>query len=306
MSLADLHSWLLEEGIRDDLDAITRLTVRIELDNLMADPSVQSAAAIDWPRLILAGSILARSEQRTDQEAALRIATAAICLTDDQALKDAGAVLLGKLSNFRAIELATDRDLLAADLDGRLGVALRLETQRREMDRSILVQSSGIWLQVNDFQQRFWTNAAGERWLSASAPTASGKTFLVLQWLIDQVIAGEARVAVYLAPTRALVSEIETNLKALLGKPELIEVSSLPLPDKYKAARTGGARVILVFTQERLHLLANALGDALSIDLLIVDEAHKIGDNQRGVILQDAIERATRVNPKLKPESVFA
>lgn len=300
MSLADLHSWLLEEGIRDDLDAITRLTVRIELDNLMADPTVQSAAAIDWPRLILAGSILARSEQRTDQEAALRIATAAICLTDSQALKDAGAVLLGKLSNFRAIELATDRDLLAADLDGRLGVALRLETQRREMDRSILVQSSGIWLQVNDFQQRFWTNAAGERWLSASAPTASGKTFLVLQWLIDQVIAGEARVAVYLAPTRALVSEIETNLKALLGKPELIEVSSIPLPDKYKAARTGGARVILVFTQERLHLLANALGDALSIDLLIVDEAHKIGDNQRGVILQDAIERATRVNPKLK------
>ena len=300
MSLADLQSWLLQEGIREDLDAITRLTVRMELDNLATDPSVQSAAVIDWPRLLLAGSILARSEQRTDQEAALRIATAAISLTNNQAFKDAGAVLLGKLSNFRAIELATNRDLLAADLDGRLGVALRLETQRREIDRSILVHSSGVWLQVNDFQQRFWANAAGDCWLSASAPTASGKTFLVLQWLIDQVSTGEIRVAVYLAPTRALVSEIETNLKGLLGKTELIDVSSLPLPDKYKAARAGGARVILVFTQERLHLLANALGDALSIDLLIVDEAHKIGDNQRGVILQDAIERATRANPKLK------
>jgi superfamily II DNA/RNA helicase len=300
MSLADLQSWLLQEGIREDLDAITRLTVRMELDNLATDPSVQSAAVIDWPRLLLAGSILARSEQRTDQEAALRIATAAISLMNNQAFKDAGAVLLGKLSNFRAIELATNRDLLAADLDGRLGVALRLETQRREIDRSILVHSSGVWLQVNDFQQRFWANAAGDCWLSASAPTASGKTFLVLQWLIDQVSTGEIRVAVYLAPTRALVSEIETNLKGLLGKTELIDVSSLPLPDKYKAARAGGARVILVFTQERLHLLANALGDALSIDLLIVDEAHKIGDNQRGVILQDAIERATRANPKLK------
>ncbi|KCV28146.1 helicase C-terminal domain protein, partial [Bordetella bronchiseptica 00-P-2730] len=177
---------------------------------------------------------------------------------------------------------------------------MRLEAQRREMDRSILVQSSGAWLQVNDFQQRFWSNAGGERWLSASAPTASGKTFLVLQWLIDQVIAREARVAVYLAPTRALVSEIETSLKRLLGNTEEIEVSSLPLPDKYRAARAGGARVILVFTQERLHFLANVLSDVLSIDLLIVDEAHKIGDNQRGVILQDAIERATRANPKLK------
>jgi len=58
--------------------------------------------------------------------------------------------------------------------------------------------------------------------------------------------------------------------------------------------------VIFVFTQERLHLLANVLGDELLIDLLIVDEAHKIGDNQRGVILQDAIERVSRANPKLK------
>ncbi len=300
MSLADLQSWLLKEGVRDDLDSITLLTVRKELDNLIPDASDLSTASIDWSRLLLAGSILARSEQRVDQEAALRIATAAVCLAEDWALKDAGAVLMGKLSNFRAITLAMDRKLVAADLNGRLGVALRLEAQRREMDRSILVQSSGSWLQVNDFQQRFWTNSVGERWLSASAPTASGKTFLVLQWLIDQVVAGEACVAVYLAPTRALVSEIETNLKSMLGNSGLIEVSSLPLPAKYRAARTGGARVILVFTQERMHLLANVLGNELSIDLLIVDEAHKIGDNQRGVILQDAIERATRGNPKLK------
>lgn len=300
MSLATLQSWLLEDGVREDLSAITLLTVRNELDNLALDSSAPSASVIDWPRLLLAGSILARSGQRVDQEAALRIATAAISLTEDQAYKDAGAVLLGKLSNFRAIALAVERGLVAPGLDGRLGVALRLEAQRREMDRSILVQSSGAWLQVNDFQQRFWTSATGDRWLSASAPTASGKTFLVLQWLIDQVITGETRVAVYLAPTRALVSEIETSLTELLSDTELVVVSSLPLPDKYKAARAGGARLILVFTQERLHLLANILNNSFSIDLLIVDEAHKIGDNQRGVILQDAVERATRANPKLK------
>ena len=168
------------------------------------------------------------------------------------------------------------------------------------MEQAVLVESSGRWLQVNDFQQRLWERAAASGWISASAPTASGKTFLVLQWLIDQMHDGGRRVAVYLAPTRALVSEIETNLELLLGKPGAIQVSSLPLTEKYDTARAGGSPLILVFTQERLHLLANALGDALSIDLLVVDEAHKIGDNQRGVILQDAIERATRVNPKLK------
>lgn len=300
MSLTDLQSWLMDEGIRDDLAMLSRRTVMTEIDNLVAEPDAAPAAEIDWPRLLLAGSILARSDRRTYQEAALRIATGAVSLANNHSIKDAGAVLFGKLSNFRAVALANDRELLAADLDGRLGMALRIEAQRRQMDQAVLVESSGRWLQVNQFQQRFWSNAGDHRWLSASAPTASGKTFLVLQWLIDHMRSSDVRIAVYLAPTRALVSEIESNLLSHLGKDSGVEVSSLPLREKYDAARVGGAGLILVFTQERLHLLANILGGAFTIDMLIVDEAHKIGDNQRGIILQDAIERASRANPVLK------
>jgi len=299
MSLFDLQVWLMQKGIREDLDLVTRLTVRDELDNLIPE-SAGSHESVSWSQLLLAGSILARSENRTYQEAALRIGTAAIVLSTSKEYKDAGAVLLGKLSNFRAIALASKRGLLDSNLEGRLGVALRIEAQRREMDSSILLQSNGSWLQVNDFQQEFWVSASKASWLSASAPTASGKTFLVLQWLIDQLYSKETRVAVYLAPTRALVSEIESNLSDLLGDSEQVAVSSLPLRDKYEVALSGGARIVLVFTQERLHLLANILENRFSVDLLIVDEAHKIGDNQRGVILQDAIERLMRINPKLK------
>src|SRR3990167_44813 len=184
MSLENLQKWLVEEGIRKDLDVITRMTVRSELDNFEVELPATSdeSKLIDWHRLLLAGSILARSKLRSDQEAALRIATAAISLTSENTLKDAGAVLLGKLSNFRAVLLATDRNLVDADLDSRLGIGLRLEAQHRELSSSVLVQSSGSWIQVNDFQQRFWGSGACEGWLSASAATASGKTFLVLQW----------------------------------------------------------------------------------------------------------------------------
>ena len=299
MSLDDLTSWLLKEGINVEVDALTRRTVRTELDNLVEDPE-GDAAPIDWSRLLFAGSILARSKERAHQEAALRIATGAVTLGNSQPVNDAGAVLLGKLSNFRAVALANERNLLEYDLEGRLGLALRMEVQRRQIEQSVLVESSGRWIQVNDFQQRFWENANSHSWLSASAPTASGKTFLVLQWLIDHMRSESTKVAVYLAPTRALVSEIESNLAALLGKAGDMEVSSLPLREKYGAATAGGKKLILVFTQERLHLLANVLGKDVNVDLLIVDEAHKIGDNQRGVILQDAIERVERANSALK------
>lgn len=290
----------MDIGIRQDLIILTQRTIKTEIDNLAADPDVAPGTSVDWSRLMLAGSILARSDVRAHQEAVLRIATGAVSLSDSQSIKDAGAVLFGKLSNFRAVALATDRKLLVDDLDGRLGMALRMEVQRRQMDQAVLLEANGRWLQVNEFQRRFWINAVGHEWLSASAPTSSGKTFLVLQWLLDQMRTSNARIAVYLAPTRALVSEIETTLLSFLGKDRGIEVSSLPLREKFDALRSSGGRLILVFTQERLHLFANTLGSAFTIDMLIVDEAHKIGDNRRGVILQDAIERASRANQALK------
>lgn len=298
MSLEELATWLMDEGVKDDVETLTRLIVRTELDNLAPEPT--EATPIDWNRVLFAGSILARSAYRQHQEAALRIATGAVTMADIQPAKDAGAVLLDKLTNFRAVALANDRKLLKSDLEGRLGFGLRMEAQRRKLEHSVLIESSGRWLQVNDFQQRFWDSATLNNWLSASAPTASGKTFLVLQWLLNHMRSAETRVSIYLAPTRALVSEIEANLAQLLGKTAEIEVSSLPLPERYAAAHSGGKKLILVFTQERLHLLANALGEDIHVDLLIVDEAHKIGDNQRGVILQDAIERLERSNDDLK------
>jgi DEAD/DEAH box helicase/Helicase conserved C-terminal domain len=301
MSPSELQSWLVEEGLSEELDGLTRLTVRSALDNL-AELSAddQIGPPPDWPRLLLAGSILGRSSERRHQEAALRIATAAVTLSSTSTVRDAAAVLLGKLSNFRAIVLAENRGLLSIGLEGRLGMTLRIEAQRRQMEQAVLVESSGNWLPVNEFQQRFWIGADELGWLSASAPTASGKTFVVLQWLLDRMRSTNYKVAVFLAPTRALVSEIEANLQALIGKSSDIDVSSLPLRGKYDSAIGGGSKLILVFTQERMHLLSNVLGDAAGIDLLIVDEAHKIGDNQRGVILQDAIERASRANPTLK------
>ncbi len=111
---------------------------------------------------------------RPEQETALRIATAAVTMDNTQPVKDAGAVLFDKLSNFRAVGLAHDRELLVSGLDARLGMALRMEMQRRQMDHSVLVESSGRWLPVNDFQKRFWNDANNHTWLSASAPHGLG------------------------------------------------------------------------------------------------------------------------------------
>lgn len=298
----ELFDWLTSEAIKADITRLTQLTVAYEIDNLTENFVCEDLQSeFDWERLLLAGSILARSTERKHQEVALRIATASVTLDTKLTVRDAGAVLFEKLSNHRSADLAEERGMVSPERDSRFGVSMRLEANRRQFEDSVLVESNGTWLNVNDFQREFWSGASSnESWLSASAPTASGKTFLVLQWLINRMLTNNTGVAIYLAPTRALVTEIESSLKELLGNQEKIEISSLPLIEKYLSAVSGEKKVIFVFTQERLHLLANVLDDEFSVDLLIVDEAHKIGDHQRGVILQDAIERVVRTSPNMK------
>ncbi|GAA5658212.1 hypothetical protein Brsp06_04596 [Brucella sp. NBRC 13694] len=287
--------------MREELQQLGRVTTLLELDNVAPEPELADIT-FDWPRLLLAASILARSKKRLHREASLRIATGAMLLPTSDPVRDAAAVLFDKLSNRRSVALAEQRGRLKPDLESRLGVALRIEDQRKQIESSILLEATGERLPVNEFQLEFWQAAGQERaWLSASAPTASGKTFLVLKWLVDCIATEKVQRAVYLAPTRALVSEIESSLTEVAAQSGLdIEISSLPSAQKYAAAEKSGKRCVFVFTQERLHLLANLLHERVEIDLVVVDEAHKIGDPQRGVILQDAIERLLRSSPNMR------
>ena len=306
MTEDELIKWLLAEGVASELALLSRVNALQDLENVEAAEAIGKAlAAVDWSRLLLAGSILARSEARPPREAALLIATSSMTLAKRGPTRDAAALLFEQLSNKLAVRLAQRRGEVEVDLDARLGVGARLELTRNRLMNSVVLEADGRFLEVNAFQRAFWTGAQDDRgWMSASAPTACGKTFLVLQWLLDQMRTRHARMVVYLAPTRALVSEIETNLRDLLASASIdtdqIRVSSLPLTDEYVAMQNGGPALVAVFTQERLHLFANALSDEMEIDLLIVDEAHKIGDTKRGVILQDAIERVTRASPKVR------
>lgn len=306
MTEDELIEWLLAEGVANDLALLSRINALQELENVQpVGAVVEALRAVDWNRLLFAGSILARSEARAPREAALLIATSSITLTQRGPTRDAAALLFEQLSNRLAVGLAQRRGEVGVDLDARLGVGARLELTRNRLMNSVVLEADGGLLQVNDFQRSFWSGSQDEHgWMSASAPTACGKTYLVQQWLLDQMRAKRARMVVYLAPTRALVSETETNLRNLLASASFgasqIRVSSLPLTDEYLAMRKGGFPLVAVFTQERLHLFANALSDEMEIDLLIVDEAHKIGDTKRGVILQDAIERVTRASPNVR------
>jgi superfamily II DNA/RNA helicase len=243
--------------------------------------------------LLLCASILAPSDLPAAEEKALRIAQSALVDPECTEMeRDAALVLLDALSNRRAITLAEQRGRVIANIEERLGITHRIDWMRRAFEHRIDL-ANGQFLFANKFQRRFWAAAASNAWLSVSAPTSAGKSFILAQWLTDKLSAGRFHRIVYIAPTRALVQQVERDLRESLAEAEVggVGVSSIPFRPEAPATE----REILVFTQERLHYYLQSFPDTV-IDALIVDEAHKLGDSHRGVLLQDVIEQVTAVN----------
>lgn len=295
MNLGSLQDWIVsEEGLGHEMMKLRTWSVRRSFHGaVVQERSLEAEKEPDWRRLLLAASVLAESQSAVHQETALMVAQAAVAFGSDGVVQDSGALVLTQLSNMRAVKLAQERELIAPDLEQRVGGTQRLIATRRIGDSAITLSSRST-ITASEFQQDLWKNLLDAQWTSATAPTAAGKTFLVLNWLLGQVEAGAVRLGVFLAPTRALVSEIEKQLRTIQHRFDIrnLRISSLPISE----FGDGSVPTLLVFTQERIHLFFNAFEKPPVIDVTIIDEAQKLGDGVRGVILQDAIERILRSN----------
>ena len=296
MKLDSLQDWIISaDGLGDEITDLRTWSARRTFQGaaVIRERSLDPEENPDWSRLLLAASVLAESESSLHQETALMVAQAAVVFGADRVVQDSGALILTQLSNMRAVDLAQQRELIAPDLGQRLGMTQQLLATRRILDSSIALGVNRT-ITANDFQQELWQKLLKARWTSATAPTAAGKTFLVLNWLLGEVEAGTCKLGVFIAPTRALISEIEKELHTIQRwfRIQGLRVSSLPMAEMGDGLKP----TLLVFTQERLHLFLNAINAPPVIDVTIVDEAQKLGDGVRGVILQDAIERVLRTS----------
>jgi hypothetical protein len=299
MAIRDLAAWLFEE------DAFSRLYERLVLVSVAQEFADRIGPVLqphieehEWGRLLLYASVLATSSEGAHQAAALRIAQH--CLTSREApepRRDGSALVLDSLANRLAIELAERRERLRPNVEDRLPIPARVEWTRRRLENAVILEDHSV-LTVNRFQRRFWTEVAGNEWTSFSAPTSAGKSYILTQWVVDLLRRRPMATVVYLVPTRALIGQVEADLNQLIRDAEIekASVSSLPLARSLVA----GEANVFVFTQERLHIFMNALSGPLQVAALIVDEAHKVGDRERGVLLQQVIEAVVESNPNAK------
>ena len=298
MNLNEFCFWVISnDGWGAEIEKLSKLIVYKDFPLLQVDENISTNTKIDWSKLLLISSILSQSEEREHLETALLIAQSGILLSESNLISNSSLIVLNQLRNNRTAVEAINKGHILNEFLPALGVSARMLAFKEEMDSKIF-SAAGEPISANKFQIDFWNSANDSDWVYALAPTASGKSYIVLKFIVEKIKTQKAKVIVYIAPTRALVSEIEQNLREHLQASNMLNVSVSSIPIK-ELINTDDP-CIYVFTQERLHIFLNTSLDNIQFDLLIVDEIQKLNDGMRGVILQDAIERVLRISETVK------
>jgi hypothetical protein len=240
-------------------------------------PSIES-----WDRALFFASCLSNDPHPWSREAVLLASVGALASpTTTVEQKVAGATLLERSGNLPTIDLAVKRSNVSlSDLDRR-PQPLEFDVVRSRLSLAIAVVD-GRTLSANEFQRTFWDLAESSRWLSVSAPTAAGKSRIVREWMLHQATRRQSFDFAYVVPTRALIEEVSQDFRDEFV--DTADVFNLP----WDAEISDAKRRIFVMTQERLHILVSERG--IKFDLVFVDEAQKLGDGARGILLEQVLE----------------
>ena len=138
------------------------------------------------------------------------------------------------------------------------------------------------------------------RAIVVNLPTSSGKT-LMAEFRILQTLNtfGKKGITVYVVPTRALVNQVTARLRRDLGTlgVKIVKMSGAVEIDTFEESILKEQKVdVLVTTPEKLQLLLRHPQRNLidSIKLAIIDEAHNIENNTRGLNLEMLISTISR------------
>ncbi|GME29373.1 MULTISPECIES: DEAD/DEAH box helicase [unclassified Pantoea] len=292
-----LPKWLVNNsGFLAEFEQLSKKSVKDQFPVIVpCSEGVNGNINISY--LLTCGSILSHSDDDICQDAALRIAQ--YCLQNDVSdqRKDCAALILDALSNNATLQLALNKGLLRSDFEKRLPLAGQLESTKRRIEHTIEV-GADKYIRANKFQAEFWDAVTDNEWVSVSAPTSVGKSYILESWVEEYIEKNRFCTVVYIVPTRALITEVYNSLINRLdpNRNGAINIQTLPLKSSFKKDSVN----LFVFTQERLNIFNNSLSDEFKIDLLVIDEAHKIGDSHRGVFLQYVLEMSCSRNQSIK------
>ena len=122
-------------------------------------------------------------------------------------------------------------------------------------------------------QKEIFNKLEKERYFSYSGPTSMGKTFVIKMFIQKRIKDNERDNFVIVVPTKALISEITSELINELGE-QLKNKNYKVINSWHEIQNEPKYNYIMIYTQERF--LSHLLNSKIQIGYVFIDEAHKM------------------------------
>jgi hypothetical protein len=232
----------------------------------------------DILKLLYCASVFVQTDEDDLKRLAQTIALNTLLLHEDNELRGRSLHILTELGNFPG--------LAYAERAFGVGNQSLLGRMNRKVSQALnTVPIDGTPVALTDYQKQVWDRLPTTKALAISAPTSAGKSYVIIEHICRQAETRHDFTAVYIAPTRALLSEVQHKIQTRLKSRDDIRVSSVPSLDPLNRRCQ-----VFILTQERLQVLLSVWQEAF--DLIVVDEAQNLSDAARGMILQDCVQTA--------------
>ena len=194
-----------------------------------------------------------------------------------------------RLGNFVAIDLINLKNK-----DNIIDAPKMIWFEEKSYELNNTINIFNEQLKLTNFQYKLWELLNSEKSISISAPTSSGKSYILKMYLLLIASKFDNKSYIYIVPTRALITQVTQDLIEFIKKYNLKNINIRTVPSIEEISGS----TIYILTPERARVLYN--DNEISFEMAIIDEAQSIEDLERGLILQDVIEELLLNNINLQ------
>lgn len=257
-------------------------------------------------KCIWLASILANSSSELHQKKVQLFGSLLYLQYSDQlSYVQAVYVLFSRIGNLTATKFLKS---LFTDTEGRIsdqqfnfsfGEALNLEIALARGNG--MISTDNVSYLTTRFQKKLWDDLGINKNTAISAPTSSGKSFIIKKFIQQQFETNNKYRVIYIVPSKALINQVSEEIRMDIDT-KLVDIRTAYLSNEMLADYSPKLKEILILTPERcLKLLQHGWEKKIEIDLIFIDEIQNLEEEQgRGSLLEFVLRELAGLAPTAK------
>lgn len=202
-------------------------------------------------------------------------------------------ILFSRIGNLAAtthlkklVSNSEDRNIFIED------IILTQELISKRIENSILINEKPYLL--TDFQKNLFENLNEEKYISISAPTSSGKSFILKKYIEEELDRNEKYCVFYIVPSRALINQVSEELR--------IDIPNITIKNAFiENEISEESKLIYVITPERAIKIINSKNALTLPNLIFIDEIQNVeNEDGRGNLFEYVFEELSNVDDRTK------